>query len=126
MELVVKLPKGKLPFIGIKFAEMHEANELNKDLMNNYSTCIFKVILEPHKNEMNLRLICEEKLLVRFYNGLKYDPEKLKAWIYLTKTAKSFNFSHIYQLGDKEKVAMAIMSRKLFVLKLEGYEILHQ
>lgn len=124
MELVFKLPKGKIPFIGVIFQNLYESATLNQDLVNSFKNSNYKIVMEQIKSEINLRLICEEHLLVRFYNGLKYDKMKLDAWLYLTQKSQQFNFSHLVKEGDKEIVVKTLKNQKLFVLKVENCHII--
>jgi hypothetical protein len=67
-DLIVKLPKGKPPFIGILFSTETEANTLNQELVNDFKYRPYRIILEPLRDFINLRLVCEEIVVVKFYN----------------------------------------------------------
>lgn len=73
---------------------------------------------------MNLRLICEEIVTVRFYNGLKYNHERLIDWIYLTKNAKAITFGHVVLNEDKHHPVRVHPGGRPFVLKVESFELL--
>src|ERR1035437_7927486 len=124
MELVFKLPKDKPPFMGIVFENLFEASTLNQDLVNSYKNSEYKIVMEQIKSEINLRLICEEHLFVKFYNGLKYNKQKFDAWIYLSKKSPQFNFSHLMREGDKEIVIKTLKNQKLFILKISTLQLI--
>lgn len=117
MELALKLPKGKPPFIGILFTEESTGGHLHANLVEKYSGNEFHIIMEHTKNALNLRLICNEIVMVYFYNHLRFDPDRLKSWLYLTKNAKEFNFGHIYTQFDKHILIMSRPGRKKFVVR---------
>lgn len=124
-ELVLKLPKDKPPFIGLLFSSATDAEKLNEDLVLEHKNKSYKILLEPLKGVISLRLICEEIVTVRFYNNIKCNPEKLSSWLYLTKNVKRFNFSHVardYKIYDKLVVAKP--KYKLFVLSIESVKLI--
>jgi len=124
MKLIVKLPKDKLPFIGVQFPYSYEAGKTNQDLVINFKHINYKMLFEFIKNTVNVKLVSDENMILRSYNGLDYDKDKLKTWFYLTKDAKAFNFSHIVKEGGKEMVVKTIQQPQYFILKLNKYEIL--
>lgn len=121
MKLVLKVPKGKLPFIGIEFGE-HVAADTNKDLIQNHSEKEYKIVLEHSHKRLQLRLICEELVTVRFYERLEFDPSKLRDWLYITQKATKFNFGHIFVKGNTDYIARTYPGRKPFVLKVVSVE----
>ena len=124
MKLIVKLPKDKLPFIGIQFPYSYEAGKTNQDLVTNHKHIQYKMILEFVKDKVNVKLVSQEHMIARCYNSLEYEKEKLKKWFYLTKGAKVFNFSHTIVEGGKELVAKTILQPQHFILKLNQCEII--
>lgn len=118
MELVLKMPKGKAPFMGILFEIEREGERLHADIVEKYQNESFEVVLEHTKQVLNLRLICKEKVMVYFYNHLRVDANKLNSWLYLTKDCKAFTFGHINRLLDKDKLVLSHPSRKRFVVNV--------
>jgi hypothetical protein len=123
MKLVVKLPKDKLPFLGIVFPSSYQANQTNEDLVLDHKEDIYRMILEFTGTVLNLKLICDEKVIIRTYRNVDYDKEKLKSWVMITRKGTAFNFGHIYMQSNKEIVVKNYKNRKLFVLRLNKYEI---
>ncbi len=121
--LVVKLPKGKPPFIGILFDDKFKAEDSNSDLINNHKDKTFRIIFEFIRDHVNVRLVCDDALIIISYTHQLYDMEKLKNWFYLTRDCKHYNFSQIYEEGGSWKVAKTFKTHKLFVLKVEKYQV---
>ncbi len=121
MKLVLKVPKGKAPFIGVEYGEFMAA-DTNKDLVLDHSEKDYKIVLEHSHRRLQLRLICEELVTVRFYERLEFEPNKLRDWLYITRRATKFNFGHIYVKGNTDHIARAYPGRKPFVLKVLSIE----
>lgn len=126
MELVLKIPQGKPPFVGILFAVTHEAAALNADLVINHRHKNYKLIFEVVGTHLNLRLICEDLVTVRFYNHIKFSPEKLKSWLYIiySKKVTVINFGHITTVKDKHELVKTTPQSKNFVLKVIHCQLL--
>lgn len=124
MKLIVKLPANKPPFIGILFPRLLEAEKTNQELVLDHKNANYRIVFEFIGNWVNIKLISEDIPAVKFYNKVTYDRDKLSAWIYLTRKSKGFNFSHLILVNDKETVVKTLSKTKLFVLKIEAYEIL--
>lgn len=122
MKLIVKLPRGKLPFIGIIVPEL-DFGQLNQDLVLQFKHADYKIVFEFRRNKLSMRLISEENLIVRFYNDLVFDEDKQRSWFYRTKNARAFNFSHVEIKDDKEMVVRTKEKLQLFILKVSSYEI---
>lgn len=118
MELMLKMPKGKAPFIGILFEIEREGAKLHADIVEKYQRENFEVVLEHTKRVLNLRLLCKDKVMVYFYNHLRVDAEKLNSWLYLTRDCKAFTFGHIIRELDRERLVLSHPSRKRFVVKV--------
>lgn len=118
MELALKLPKGKPPFIGILFKDEISGNSLHTEVVEKFQKNEYHLLLEHTKSTLNLRLICAERVMVYFYNHLSFDAEKLKSWLYLTKDSTVFNFGHIYKQFDKDCLISTRPGRKNFVVKV--------
>lgn len=124
MKLVVKLSKGKKPFIGILFTRSFDAEKCNNDLMLNYRNTVFRIEFIFEGQYVNVKLICEDELIVRTYAHASFEADKLRNWFYLTKECKDFNFSQLYIKDGKETVVKEFTSQKWFVLKVSGYKVI--
>ncbi len=120
MDLVLKLPKGKLPFIGILFEHESVGGRMYSEIIERYPFKEYRVVIENIGNTINLRLICEETTTVYFYNHLGFDAEKLRSWLYLTKHQKEFNFGHVFNQIDKHQIVKSSPSLKKFFIKVVG------
>lgn len=123
MKLVVKLPKGKPPFIGVLFEDNLIAARMNQDLILNFKNCNYQIAFEFISDKVNLRLVCEDPLIVRFYNNLEYDPVKVKNWFQHTNNSKLFNFSHIVEEYGEIKLARTFTGAKNIILKINKYSV---
>lgn len=128
MELVLKIPRDKPPFIGILFPQYltHDAKKENTDLIYPHNTSPCRIILEPLKEELNIRLICEEKVTVRFYSHIKYNPTKLKDWLYLTQKATKFNFAHLDIEYDRHIVLKELGSKRNIIFHIESVRLISE
>lgn len=124
MELVLKMPPGKPPFIGILFESEHKAAQTNASWVNNNHSLIYRLILEPVNGVINLRLIQDELGCNCLYSRLKNDPEQLLKFLYQTREIYSFNFGHVYWFGDNLKLAKSVTNQRNFVLKVEAVKVL--
>ncbi len=123
MKLVVKLPKDKPPFLGLVFPSSYAANQTNEDLILDHKEDVYRMIFEFIGTVLNLKLICDEKVIIRTYRNVEYEKEKLKNWVQITRKVNAFNFGHIYMQNNKEVVVKNYKNRKLFVLRFNKYEI---
>jgi hypothetical protein len=124
MKLVVKLPKGKKPFVGILFSKSFDAEKSNIDLMISHWNKTYRLEFIFEGQYVNVKLICDDEVIVRTYGHATYEADKLRSWFYLTKDCKDFNFSQLYIQNGQEKVAKEFASQKWFVLKVNGYKII--
>jgi len=123
MKLVLKLPKDKLPFIGIQFASNYVASKTNSDLVSMLDKEDCHLILKPYdKHYLNLRLVNKEKFVNREYKQIEYNNETLKRWLEQTKGMKQINFSHVIMDFDKH-VVVKISINKNFIIKLSKVKL---
>lgn len=123
MKLVVKLPPNKPPFIGIVFPHISVAEKTNQELVIDHKYADYRIVFEFIRTWINVKLISNAIPAVKFYNKLTYDKEKVIAWLYITKNSTEFNFSHLHEPYGKEVVVKTLLKQKLFVLKMDGYEV---
>jgi hypothetical protein len=120
MELVLKMPQGKPPFLGVVFDNVREACSLNQDLVNEHASSVYTISIEHSGIHVNIRLVCEDPHYIRVYKNVKCDPKKLENFMYLNRLAANFNFSHLLRDFDREIVVKTLGRYKLFVLKIQG------
>jgi len=118
MELVVKLPKGKLPFIGVVFSNVWSAERENKHCIENEWTDTFKLRLIPKERSIDVHFIHHGQSTY-VYKDLIYSPEKLVKFIYASRGASLFNFSHLICENNKHLVVKSATNRRLWVLKMD-------
>jgi hypothetical protein len=119
MELVLKLPKVKPPFIGILFDKSWDGEKMNCDLVEAHRNAYYSIEFEYCNSHLNLRLMSQELLTIRNYAHLKFDAEKLKSWLYMSKMVNAYNFGHVIIERDQH-ILLKTQHKKLnFVLKMD-------
>jgi hypothetical protein len=126
VELVLKKPENKPPFIGLLFESEYEATRINATWVNNYSMDKYEIIFEPKGTKITLRLINKGMGLNHPYENVDYKPELFKTFLKSTKAISIFNFSHIINTLDGHKVVRAVATGRLFVLKVEKIYLLYE
>jgi hypothetical protein len=124
MKLIVKLPEGKPPFIGVRFNNSWNAAKTNEDLIEDHHKDIYQVKFVIKKHTLTLQLNCKERSIHRYYKDLEFEPEKLKRWMQITEGLSGFNFGHTFINGTKEEVGRFSHDlKRLYVLKVDKWEI---
>lgn len=124
MKLIVKLPEGKLPFIGVRFNNAWNAAKTNEDLLEYHHTATYHLKFVIKQDSLMLSLYCKERSIQRHYMNLEFEPEKLKRWLQITEGLRGFNFGHTFMNKNKEEVArFAHDLKRLYVLRVEMWEI---
>ncbi len=93
MELVLKLPKNKPPFIGVLFNYELDAVTKNKDWAENSNPFTYDLILEPSQ-KLFITLAKDSHFSDRY--EVNYDPITLLKFLHHTKTSQAFTFGHLY------------------------------
>jgi hypothetical protein len=124
MELILKQPPGKPPFIGILFNKEYEASKLNQAQVQVNNLFYFKVILEPIGTELNLTIKLDEWLFKYTYEGLNYDPDKLKRFLFDTMGAEVYNFGHVVLKNDAHLLVKTLSTQSYFVLRVKELKLL--
>lgn len=122
MELILKLPKDKPPFMGILFDNTYKACTLNQEMVNELQNRKFMIVIDPAG--LDLKLICETPYKTYEYKGLKFDAEKFNYWLTQARPLGYFNFSHLLIQYDKHEVVRTLKERKLFVLQIWDLQII--
>jgi hypothetical protein len=130
VKLVLKQPKGKLPFIGVRYWDIYNAHYHNQDLVDKglYTLTIkFKNILyhngkpsDPHKEThyLELHLNSYDKRYHRCYT-VDYNVKEFKEWYEVTRSLMHFNFGQVYELNGIDTIVMR-QDAKPFVVKIQG------
>ena len=126
MELVLKVPKGKPPFIGVLFEsdQHHSGEKLHADMVEKHGGASYRIVLEHTPSALNMRVICEENVMVYFYNHLSFDAERLKSWLYITKNCGQFNFGHVGKSLGNHKLLLSVPQRKKFFVKVNAVALI--
>ena len=95
MELILKTPVGKQPFIGILFNNEYEASKLNQAQVQVNNLYYFNIILEPKGKTLDLTLKLDEWLFTYKYENLTYNPDELKRFVFNNMGCEIYNFGHI-------------------------------
>jgi hypothetical protein len=120
MELVLKMPQGKPPFIGLEFPSSWKG-ELNKDLVYENADKQYKLILETER-QLKMTLVCEDIAVRRVYPGIGYHPARLKNWLTQMRQYSQVNFGHVYLQDGNHKI-VKLAGQKNFVLKVVNIEL---
>jgi hypothetical protein len=94
VELVLKLPKNKPPFIGVLFANEQEAAILNADWADRLKNCTFQLLLDP-SHRLYITLLMNDGRRGERYE-VSYDPVALLKFLHYTKDSGFYNFGHLY------------------------------
>ena len=124
LELILKQPQDKLPFLGILFESSFDGERVNQSIVNSYKTYLYNLELEPIDDDKMNITIREEKMNFKYtYQNVKFDAEKLSKFLQFNKDATLFNFSHIKQEYDKHIVLKTSVNRALYVLKVKEVKL---
>lgn len=126
MELVLKNPKDKPPFIGILFDDQSTFSERqrNRDFIDDYKKgwvrreTEFNIQFETFTTHVNIQLFCSNPISIRVYEKVKYNPAKLEEWWRANRFIRIFNFGHIESNNNKHEVIKTEPKMNLFVLPL--------
>ena len=125
MELILKQPVGKPPFIGILFENQFEAEKMHASLINTYHTHLYTVTFEPKGDKLDIKLNCSMNFNNK-YKGVKYDANKLTKFLEVNRDSPIFNFSHIIDNLGTHIVVKSVTNRRLWVLKVEQVEVISE
>lgn len=112
MKLILKLPNGKPPFIGIEFEKQWQGEKENKDLLLEHTNIVYSLLVEPAQSGINIRLICDSPLVIRFYHQVQYNIESFKRWHFHAQNYHSINFGHTYKDHSEDKICVLLQEGK--------------
>ena len=117
LELFLKLPEGKPPFIGM----LYQPEAANYAMANNVD--LMKVTgrdihlrLEVGKDTLSCALELHEVNDRRFYSDVKFNLRELREWIKKARTSSAINFGHVIATQRGPVAAKVWQGRGLFVM----------
>jgi hypothetical protein len=125
MELILKQPEAKPPFIGILFSNEYEASKLNQSQvkMNNL---YYRIMLEPKGRTIDIILKLDEWAFTYKYEGLEYNADKLKRWLFNCNGSEYYNFSHLIMKNNQHQVVKTLSTQSFFVLKVNEIKLFQE
>lgn len=123
VELELKFPPDKPPFIGIRFENVFKASSLNKDLVENHNHVAYKFVIEPTGLFAKIRLIGDNSFQTREYLNISYKPEQIKK---LLRIGRQCKFGHIIQIEGEDKPVKTSITYKLFVLMIGEIRVVQE
>jgi hypothetical protein len=125
MRLVFKLPKNKLPFIGVTFESEYVARTLNRHLVNEHKNANYEIRLEPTMDDkLLLTLICHTIGFTYSYEPAYFNRNDFSLFLHHTHPKSSVNFSHVIYKGGKECVPYTLDGGQLFVLGIASFRLI--
>lgn len=128
-DLVLKIPKGKIPFIGVLYTGQGHALAHNQDLIDKaqYKGAEYRLELEfNHAGKANLKLICEEHIILRRFNTLNVDAALFNRWWELVQGYPSFNFGQVALEFDKHVIMRTAVSQQPIVFRIHELKVLER
>lgn len=126
MKLILKLPEGKPPFVGVLLKESDNRSypeRLNEDLINEHKYAGYCLTFEFTNNLLNLALVSAKGDIVRHYKDVEFEGAQLASWVYATRNASSFNFGHVRIERGKECIVKTWGKKINFVLAVQSYDV---
>lgn len=119
-ELLLKIPKGKPPVIGVVFTRVKEACEMNQDLVNDFPDLPYYIRFKNSSSRgINFELASEKLNGCRTYKDIKFDPIKLENFLFMTRDKSLFSFVHLLYDFDQYQVVATFDKYKRFELKVQ-------
>lgn len=120
MELVLKIPKTKPPFIGVLFNFENDAVTKNKGLVEHDADFDFDMILEPSQ-KLYIKLIRDSHFSERY--EVNYDPVELLKFLHHTRESKRFSFGHLLLKEGNLVVPKTRAWNKLLLFKIKTIKV---
>jgi len=124
LELVLKFPKEKPPYIGILFSSVFHAGKLNQEWIQHHGNETFRLTLEPKNNLLELVISHSELGLKHVYKIRYFHPEKLKRFLEQVRTIKKINFGHVVTQNNEHIPVRTVESKQVWVLAIGKIELL--
>lgn len=126
LELVVKFPEKKPPFMGVLYENEFTGRRLNQSWVNTYGKFSYQIRIEPDLDFLKVTL--SQKELGEKYDYLisHYDERKLKDFLERTKNLKQINFGHVTKEFDDLKIIKTSVGNKVWVVKVDNVEYFNE
>lgn len=125
LELVLKLPKNKRPYIGILFQSEYKASYINQYWVNEFGGQDYKLVIELHPGILSVSLVNKRLMLFYCYEVKRFDAEKLKKFLEAVR-GNTVNFGHVLLKNDKHYPARTMTDMKIWVLEITKIEFYHE
>lgn len=126
LELVMKFPESKLPFMGILYESEFAAKRINQGWVNTYGSYSYQIRIEPDFDFLKVTL--SQKELGEKYDYLisRFDEVRLREFLTKTKSFKQINFGHVLKEYDDLKIIKTSVANKLWVVKVDNVEFFNE
>lgn len=125
MELELKLPDGKPPFIGIIFQNEWDGY-MNKEWADSYHTSLYQLIFEPAGETLKITFSSRNWNFKYTYQPVKYDLDKLKKFMQATKGSRVYNFGHIIWKEGNHKVIRTRANARMILFKIDQVKVVYE
>lgn len=112
MKLVVKLPDGKPPFIGIEFENPWKGESDGREVSMNLNSSLFTLVIQPIGQNLSIRLVCDDPVKVKFYSNIKFDKERFMRWYAIAKAHKILKFGLTHSTYSEDKICFMVKDGK--------------
>lgn len=126
LELVIRYPDKKPPYVGILFQSSFTAGRTNQGWVNNYKNYFYQLRIEPLKDCLMITLSQKDYHWKYSYLIHKYDERKIQEFLLKVKNHKYFNFGHVVMEYDNMIPVRTSVNMALWVLKIDNVEFLKE
>lgn len=121
LELILKLPKDKLPFVGILFNDSYAASTTNKGWANSYREDLYTLEVIPKGDLIaDMRIVCS--CGKGHYTDVKCNMQALKRFVQITHYHPYIHFGHAYLKNGEHQIAKT-SNMANWVLKLATIKV---
>jgi hypothetical protein len=124
MELDFKLPKGKPPFIGIRFNNSYAAAYTHHEMADEFRNHLLDMTIDRQGKGVDIKIMLDKPMQIWKYYGVKCDLKKLE--LFLAIPANQWSFGHMIRPFDTDEIVRTTPNNKLFALKLKGIRMLNE
>jgi hypothetical protein len=126
LELVLKFPELKPPFMGVKYEREFTGSRVNQSWVNSYGRELYQIRLEPEGDVIRVT-ITTEKVANRYtYVISKFNSKKIEEFIGRIGIGQLINFGHVIQIEDELKIIRTSVSNKNWVLQVNKIEFFEE
>lgn len=120
MELVLKIPKGKPPFIGVLFHTKEQACSKNSVFLPDNESFEHELVMDPSQR-LSITLFYRFGFSEKY--EVDYNPVTLLKFLHHTKDCASFTFGHLYMASGKMTVAKTNGKEKPLLFKIKSIKV---